>query len=229
MFHLIYNPRWFFGKDIYVDLVSVIVLFMIAFFSYRYYGLSKRKKYAIFSTSFLLMAVSFIFKIVTNFTLYHQKLETKTFGLITYTYSTLQQSDILFQLGFLFHRLLMLFGLYLLYSIYAKPKKGTSFLIFYLIVVSTIFMRSAYFIFHLSSLILLILISLYYIKNYKKSYNNKLLFTSFLTIILSQLLFMFIKFDLTLYIVAEFVQLLAYIVLLITIIRVLKDGKKRKK
>jgi hypothetical protein len=53
------------------------------------------------------------------------------------------------------------------------------------------------------------------------------LFVSFATIALSQLFFMFIRMEEELYVVAEGVQLLGYIILLVGFLMVLYYGKKK--
>jgi hypothetical protein len=231
MIQLVYSPRWFYGKDIIIDVVSIFVLFLIAFFSIKYYKINKKNKnYLLLATSFILMALSFLFKIITNFTIYYRILETRKLGFMTFTYDIVKSSNVLFFAGFLMHRILMLLGLYMLYSIYLKQNKFNIFLIAYLILISTYFSRSAYYIFHLTSLIFLIIITLQYFKNYKttKHKTNKWLAYSFSVITASQIVFVFIKIH-TMYVIAELIQFVGYVGLLITFIKVVKDGKKKRK
>jgi len=232
MIELVYSPKWFYGKDIAIDVVSIFVLSLIAFFSMQYYKLNKRnKKHLFLSISFFLIALSFLFKIATNFTIYYRMLETRHFGFFTLTYSASKSSNVLFFIGFLMYRMLMLLGFYILYSIYIKQNKVNIFLIIYLILISTYFSRSAYYIFHLTAIILLIIVSFKYLKNYRKTKHNtnRWLLYSFVLIAVSQIIFVFIKIHAIFYVIAELIQLLGYIGLLITFIKVLKDGKKKRK
>ena len=152
-------------------------------------------------------------------------------GFATFTYSAIQSSDVLFSVGFLVHRILMLFGLFLLYLLYSKTNKTNIFLIVYLILISTYFSRSAYYVFHLTSLIFLVAITIQYWRNYRsiRHNSNKWLFYSFSLITLSQIIFVFIGITTHFYVVAESIQLLGYITLLIAFIKVLQDGKKKGK
>jgi len=232
MVELIYSPKWFYGKDIIFDIVSIFVLALIAYFSVKYYRINKKNKnYLLFGSSFGLMALSFIFKIITNFTLYYNEIETKQIGLLTFTYHEIEASNILFSTGFFIHRLLMLGGLYILYSIYTKSNKSNIILTLYLILISTYFSSSAYYVFHVTSLIFLMFITLQYWNNYKKirHESNKWLFYSFSLITLSQIIFVFIGVTAHFYVAAESIQLLGYITLLIAFIKVLQDGKKKGK
>jgi len=231
MIQLVYNPHWFYGKDIIIDIVSIFVLFLIAFFSIKFYKLNKRNKnYLFLALSFIFIGCSFIFKIITNFTIYYHILETRRIGFMTFTYNAVNSSHILFFVGFLMYRLLMLFGLYMLYSIYLKQQKSNIFLISYLIIISTYFSSSAYYLFHVTSLFFLVIITYRYLKNYKKNrdFTTKLLAYSFGMITLSQVVFVFVAINTFLYVIAELIQLASYISLLITFIMVLRHGKKKK-
>ncbi len=231
MIQLVYSPHWFYGKDIIIDIVSIFVLFLIAFFSIKFYKLNKRNKnYLFLALSFIFIGCSFIFKIITNFTIYYHVLETRRIGFMTFTYNAVNSSHILFFVGFLIYRLLMLFGLYMLYSIYLKQQKSNIFLISYLIIISTCFSSSAYYLFHVTSLFFLVIITYQYLKNYKKNRDSttKLLAYSFGMITLSQVVFVFVAINTFLYVIAELIQLASYISLLITFIMVLKHGKKKK-
>jgi len=230
MIDLMFSPKWFYGKDIAIDLVAIIILTFIAFYSIRCYRLNKKNKnYLSFAASFLLLALSFLFKILTNFTLYYYSVETRNLGFITVSYNALRSSDILFFIGSIMYRALMLFGLYVLYSVYQKQSSSNIFIIFYLLVISVYFSRSVYFIFHLTSLIFLVFITYSYYQNYVRSRNNftKYLFASFAIITLSEVFAIFVKLNLVLYAVAEIVQLIGYVCLLAVFVMVLKNVKKK--
>ncbi|MFH2028630.1 MAG: hypothetical protein ABIJ08_05800, partial [Nanoarchaeota archaeon] len=181
--------------------------------------------------SFFMISISFLFKILTNFTIYYQILETKQVGLVTMTYQTLRSSDTLFFMCFLAYRLLTLLGLFMLYHIYEKKQSITNLIIVvYLIIMLTYFSHSAYYIFHITSLLFLALITIKYHLMYKKYKvgTTKLLTYSFAVIGISQILFVFIMFNELLYVTAEIVQLIGYSILLLTFITVLRHGKKKK-
>jgi hypothetical protein len=229
MLRLIYSPQWFYGEDIAIDIVAIVVLSLIAFFALKFYKINKNKNYKYIAVSFILLAFSFLFKILTNFSIYFIDNHIKKIGFVTITYQTLQSTDTLFFIGFLAYRLLTLIGLYLLYAVYDEKKsKASTFIIFYLIVISTYFSHGAYYIFHLTSLILLALITSQYARNYKqnKKETTRLLKNSFGLIAVSQILFIFVGLDNHLYVAAEAVQLIGYAALLITFVKVLTHGKK---
>jgi len=232
MIQLVYSPIWFYGKDIAIDIISMLVLFFIAFFSIRYYRISKKNRnYLHLGLSFLLIGASFIFKILTNFTIYYKVPATRTLGFITLTYPVLKYTNLLFFFGFYVHRVLMLIGFYLLYCIYQKKSsKVDKFIVIYLILVLTYFSQWAYYVFHANSLIILMLLIWQYGKNYKKNKSKtaKLLLYSFQIIAVSQVFFIFVSLNDLLYVIAMIIQLIGYIMLLTTFIMVIKYGKKKK-
>ena len=230
MIELIYSPRWFFGKDIVIDIVSIIVLSLISFTAIRFYKINRKKSYLWLFISFLMIALAFIFKIISNFTLHYTREVAQNFGFVVIVYRSFHYSFLPYYVGYLLYRLFMLFGLYALYSIYTKQKKEQIFLISYFLIVLTYFGLSAYFLFHITALILLSLITVRYLQNYRRNptVTGKLLYYSFLIITLSQVVFAFIGLSNYVYVSAELVQLLGYILLLITFIMVLHYGKKKK-
>ena len=231
MLHLVYSPKWFYGEAILIDLVSVFVLALVAFFSLRYYKIKKNENYLYLAISFGILALSFIFKILMNFSMNYNEVETRQVGLMVLTYQTVESSDILFFLGFLLYRILTLVGLYVLYSLYHKQTKQNHFLIVSLLVALAYFSYSSYYVFHTVSFILLILILIQYLTNYvdKKHFSTILMTISFVTIAFSQILFILIGFNPEIYVAAELTQLIGYIGILTTFLTVLKSGYKKNK
>ena len=229
---MIQISQWFYGEDLIIDLVSAFVLLLIALFSLRYYKVErKNKNYIYLAISFLLIAVSFFFKILANFTVYYKFFEVRNIGLLTLTFLHVKTSDILFIFGYLIYRLLHLLGLYILCLIYQKNQsKYNIFLMVFFIMISTYSSESAYYIFHLTALVLLSLITIQYYENYKKNklFNSKMLTNSFAIIGLSQILFIFVQLNKEFYVAAEIIQLVGYLILLTTFVKVLWNAKKKE-
>ena len=94
----------------------------------------------------------------------------------------------------------------------------------------TYFSHSAYYMFHLTSLVLLLLITMEYYSNHFKNkiITSRLVTYSFSIITLSQIVFIFVNLNPLIYVIAECVQLIGYAILLLAFIMVLKYGKKKK-
>ena len=231
MVQVVFSPKWFWGKDIFIDSIALLVLLSIAIFATKYYRIKKSKNYLYLALSFYLIALSFFSKILINFTVYYQVLHTRMIGSIEYTQVILKSSEILSVGGLFFYRLFTLLGLFMLYSIYEKQSKANIILMTYFIIISIFFSKEEYYIFYLTCFIFLGVISNRYYQNYRKNRENTsgMLAASFSVITLSQIFFMFVNFTKHFYVVGEVIQLLGYILLLVTFIMVLKHGREKNK
>ena len=231
MVQVVFSPKWFWGKDIFIDSIAVIVLVLIAIFVTRYYWIKKSRNYLYFAASFYLLALSFLFKILINFTVYYQVLHTQVIGSIQYTQIILRSSEVLAVMGLFFYRVLTLVGLFMLYSIYEKQSKANILLMAYFIITSVLFSKIEYYIFYISSLIFLGIISKRFYQNYRKNKKREtgMLASSFAIITLSQIFFIFVNSSKSSYVAGELIQLIGYAMLLATFILVLKHGREKNK
>lgn len=214
---LIFSPYWFYGIDTFFDIFCLLTTLLISFYSYRVYKFSKKINYKWFSLSLLLISLGFVSKIFTNLTIYFPVLMNVTFGSFTITYSIMRHSDILSILGHLAHRFLMLTGFFGIYWLISKSKEKNKIpLILFLLFATTILSAYAYPAFSMTMIILLSHIVYYYTINYKKNRNRKtaLILWGFILLLLSQILFIFLFLDLSVYVASEIVQSIGYILLL---------------
>lgn len=232
MVQVMVSPEWFLTKDILICVFSMITLLLIALFSLNFYFFRKQenKNYLYFASSFILLALSFLCKILTNATIFYNAIETKKLGFITITYQTVKSSKFLFLAGHFMHYFLLLIGLYILYITLNKKSTMNHLLILYFLLITTIFSNLAYFVFNLTAFILLcfILYQYYIICRENKNKITKLLFTSFSIIAISQAIFMFTKYHTNVYVAAQLVQLVGFLILLTAFILVLKHGKTKQ-
>ncbi|HLC47181.1 MAG TPA: hypothetical protein VJI75_05640 [Candidatus Nanoarchaeia archaeon] len=229
-FDLVYSPHWFYGKDIAIDFVSIIVLLLIAFFSYQCYKTRKTCRNPLWlAVSFFLLALSFAAKILVNFTLYREVLRTESIGPFSMIYETMAASPVLFIAGFFAYRVLTLLGLYMLYSVYSERQSFTTkVLIMFFILMSTHLSYSSYYAFHVTALALLALTTYTYIQKMCECgmKTSLLLAFSYGLITLSQFFFIFIRAQESLYVIGEAVQLVGYLLLAFIFLRALYHGKK---
>lgn len=228
MIRLIYSPAWFYGKDIVIDVISLIVLLFISFFSFRCYKMQKSKNHIFLSLSFFSIALSFLFKILMNFTLYYNVMETSKIGVVSFTYQTMRATDVFFFFGFLLYRLLTLFGLYMLYSLYHRQSMPNFILVSFLMLMLTYYSQAAYYIFYLTCLVLLSLITVSLMSSYRKSRfkMTRMLAWSFGIIGFSQIFFILVYIKVRYYVAGELIQLVGYLLLLASFVMVLRDAKK---
>ncbi len=227
----IYSPAWFFDKDIIIDIVSIVILLLIGYFAWQFHKFNRKKEsHVLLAISFFTLGAAFLFKILTNFILYHPVVQTQQIGPLTFSYLTIHYNNIFQVVGTALYQLLTLAGLYLLYSLYYKKQlKSSIFFMAYFIIILTIFSLEAYYLFHLTAFLFLALLVWKMYTNYRKTKDKagETLLISFSIIALSQILFMFVGLNLLIYVFAELVQLLGYIFLLSAFIMVLRYAKKR--
>lgn len=231
MVKLVYSPQWFYGKDILIDIVSIFVLLLIAFFSIRYYNIKKNRNYLYLTLSFIILAASFLAKILINFNVYYKLIETKELGVISAVYQSMKATHSIFITSFVVYWLSTIFGYYILYSIYQNQSLSNFLFGTYLISVSTYIAYPDYRTFHLTLLVILSLITALHLKRYLKNRHvaTKLLALSFGVMALSQLFFISIDWNINFYVIGELIQLIGYTSLLFTFIMVLKYGRQEDK
>ncbi len=220
------------GTDVYMDIVGVLVLVFVGIFSWKCYKIDtkeKNKKYFYLALAFWVLATGFLFKILTNFTIYYTTLKTQQIGMMLVTYTFVNESNVLFTIGLLVYRILTLLGLYFLFSLYYPAKdKATMFMMVFFILLVGYFLRSAFHIFHLTTFLFLLFITIHYYKNYCKTKDclGKYLLGSFIVLTLSQLFLMLYGIHPLFYSLGEIVQLIGYLGLAVTFFMVRRYGKK---
>lgn len=232
MIPLKYSPGWFNFPSIFIDFFSFLVLLSISLMSLKYYSLSGRnKKYKHISFAFLLICASFFFKLITNLALYYNEfIRTDQPTLITNTLETIRSYNVFTDLTFTLFVFLNLIGLYYLYNVYQERQaKSMIFLITYFIIISTYFSNLNYYVFHVTSFLLLTIISILYFDRYAENGNEhtKIIGYAFGSIALSQVLFIFVSIDRAFFILGEIIQLLGYLLLFLILRRIIDYGKKK--
>jgi hypothetical protein len=226
---LLLGPEWFYSINIWTDIFSIIVLSFIAFFITKAYNITKTKKYLVFMFSFYMIVVGFVLKVISNY-LAHAFNPNVTGPDFVRNYA-LSQGYSWLTVIFMSYELLVLVGFYFLYHVYNQEESvSTIVLVTFLLSISVAFSFFINDVFQLNALALLTLISAQYWTNYHKNGhgNSGLLAASFSLIALSQLAFMMANIHPMYYAIAEAVQLIGYLLLLMTFIMVLIHGKKKK-
>ncbi len=228
---IVFTPDWFLTPDVLIEIFSFIILLLFFYFSVKSYRLSKNKNSLYLGTGFLLIALAELATTLTKVVLYYDTTFTQQVGQMVITYKVVNSVDILYYIGFFFHKLLTLLGLYIIYRLPLEKKSFGDILIgICFILISVIFSQSFYYLFHLTALVLLILIINNYCKIYdkNKAENTKILIIALSMLALSHVIFILSKLNI-LYVIGQIIQLVSYIILLILIIKILKYGSSKKK
>ncbi len=218
------TPDWFQDIDTLFEAVSILVTFLLALTTYRFYKLTDEKKYKWFSVSFFLIMISYIFKIFTNVIVYNEQLGTKVLGEHLYTVQYVHEYYYFEIFGTLAFRFFMLLGLFGLYYIICRCQDRKSIpLILFLLFITTIFSNIQYFAFHLTTALLLGMVVWQYYSLCKQQ-KKKIMHISnpmiaFSVLLLSQLIFGLLFLTPKLYVCAETIQMIGFLLLLYNYIR----------
>ena len=227
---MVFTPDWFLSNDVFINFVSFLVLFLFFLFAYKCYRISGKKNIFYLGIGFLLISLGEFSTVLTKFVLYFDTSITQEIGKVMIESRIVQSVDIFYNFGFFLNRFFVLMGLYIIYKLPSKTRITsdlflTTFLIFSVVLLS----QFLYYFYHLTALILLLLIIKNYYRIYKKDglVNTQILIYAFALLALSHISFMLSKLN-YFYVGAQSIQLVSYIILLALIMRITKNGTKKK-
>lgn len=232
MLQLFFTPTWFNGWDLAFESISLLVALLISAYAWRVYRINKENRYMYFSFAFLLVALGFLFKIFTSGIVYFTPIRDVAAEVLRpVAGQRLEYSGLLYRAGFFMQMLPMLGAWLLIFFISQKSRArlrrfyevSQIALFVYLILLISIVSNFKYFVFYLTSAVLLGLIVLNYYKNYLNTNRNKNSFrvmVSFLLIFLGNIFFIFVFLFKKLYVVGQVSMLLGFLLLLYTYMKV---------
>jgi hypothetical protein len=221
MITLVFSPQWFNGIDILFESLAVIVTLLIGLTAWRYFRFSGFDRYRYMALSFWALSVSFLAKIATNFVMYYKETVKSSIGPALIKYNLVQKSNFFFQAGYDIHRFLMLLSFLGIYWLVSKSHdQEHKWIMIMMLFIITLFSFNTYFVFHITAALLLFFITLRYrVQSKKKHLNHAYLnFSAFIILLISQIIFAFVLLNSVLYVIAEVMQLLGFIIFLINII-----------
>jgi len=226
---IVFTPDWFLGQDVLINLFSFLILGLFFFFSIKNYKLSKNKKLLYLGIGFLLIALAEFSVVLTKFAIFYDTGVTQNIGRMILTSEVVKSVDILYYLSFFFNRLFTLLGLYIIYRLPLEKISGDFVLVVYSIFVISLLSHNLYYLYHFTALIFLALVTRNYLKLYQKNKlpNTGIFIVALSLLGLSQVMFVLSKIS-YMYVSAQMVQLISYITLLILIMRISKNGKKKQ-
>ncbi|MFH1152064.1 MAG: hypothetical protein V1788_02995 [Nanoarchaeota archaeon] len=226
---IVFTPDWFLGQDVMINLFSFLILGLFFFFSVKNYKISKNKRLLYLGIGFLLIALAELSVVLTKFAIFYDTDVTQSIGRIIITYDVVKSLDIIYYISLFFNRFFTLLGLYIIYRLPLKRISGDFILVVYFIIITSLLSHNFYYIYHLTALIFLALVTRNYIKIYRENRlaNTGIFIVALCLLGMSQV--MFILSNLAyIYVMAQAVQLISYITLLILIMRISKNGKKKQ-
>jgi hypothetical protein len=226
MANIFVSPEWFFGYDMALEVIFAVITLLVSFYAWKIYKVTAERNIRLFSLAFLFIALSYITQSILNFVIMEQ-LEEKVCGIIN-----LQSVYLLNLFGIYVHSILFLIGLLLLTYIALKIYSLRTFVLMFLLVFTSLYF-SPYktFMLYLLSTTLLGFIVYYYIANYwnNKKWTTLLVTIAMLILFVGYLHFMFATENPFYYVVGHVLELVAYLLVLINLLIILRAGKKIQK
>jgi hypothetical protein len=216
MIQIRFSPQWFFGYDAAVDIISVIVISLIAFYAYKIFKFTDNKRDKYFALSFFAMALAFVAKLVMNFIIYYPRANEVAYQGVNVIVNYTGQSRMAYVFGFAFYRFLMLLGLLGIYYLVTKEKNRYNIAMTVMLSIMIIlFAGSQYFVFHVFSAIILAGIVYNYLWHFrnKKSTERLMVGWGFAAIFISQLVFILTTIHDYFYVAGQLVQLIGFLFL----------------
>ena len=228
----VFSPKWFYGFDSMIEFIAIIVSVLLVYYSYKCFKLTKENKYLYFSTAFLSITFGFIAKIIATLAIYKPTITRTALGSsIHQTFTSLTPSYIN-ALAFMVHIFFTLLGFMILFLIISRltwKNQRVIALLVYFVFLATWISVIHYQLFYVTSFVLLLLITYSYYNNYReiKSEKAKFVAIAFGILLVSQAFFVFIIYSRTIYVLAELIQLLGFVYLLIPFMLIFKKKPKK--
>lgn len=237
MFRPYYTPTWFNGWDIVFEGIIVLIALLIAAYSWKAYQLNKENRFAYFSLALLLIALGMGLKIITgSITYFGPARDAALETLRPLAGAHLEFTPLLYRTGFFLQMVPVLGALLLIFFISQKPRDrlhkyyelSQIALFVYLILLISVVSNFKYFVFYLTSAVLLGLITLNYYKNFlnRRNANAFRVMAAFLILLFANIFFVFVFLAEQFYVVAEVLLLAGFLVLLYTYYKITRIKTK---
>lgn len=212
-------PNWFQGYDVVFEIIFALITLIVFIYAYKLYRKSEQKHIKLLSISFFLIALSNIVRSIINFFIYLELNEQMC------SMNDIKEVLYLNTLGIYVYMLLMITGLILLVYMSSK-KENSKMLIVTEIVTFIAILTSANSIltYQLISILLLTIISAYFIKNYLAHKNSKtfLIALAFLFLLIGSILLLFHNPSNGLYAIVHIFDFIGYLLIIMNLYLVQK-------
>lgn len=224
-------PNWFSDIDMVFSFISLIVVFVIALYARKIYKTTQTQSSKHFMYAYYVLTLAFFFKVLTSFTYFHPD-NALMIGSAGLSCTTPMVNSGLFVAGLFIFKLLTLAGYYYIIRIIDKNEKITApfeVLIMFFIFTTVVFSMISDFVFQIAALLMALIISWTYLVNYNQKHNKNTrnVMITFFILAISHFIFLFMTMGSLIYVIAQSVQVIAFIYLFITFFRVLSYGKKK--
>lgn len=222
MVFIFHSPKWFYGTTLAIKALGIIIAFLIAYYGYKAYKITEEKRYYYFGIGFIALLVGFI---ITGIALIAHAIAVLFFN---YGALALKLQEIIpfYHLIYLAEILFFLIAYLMFIILYLDiNRKDIIYLLLFLVIAISIPAYSNFTYFHAISICLLGFIICHQVisYNYKKNKNLLMVIIAFSLLSISHLFFLLQQIPTYanfFYVLANLVQLIAFLFLLIMLARV---------
>jgi hypothetical protein len=219
MMSLSFVPNWFLGYGLIFELAFAIITLAVSIYSFKIYKLSDQRQSKIFGTAFLLFSISYFIQFFINLSIISEMSEN-IISVIEF-----QNLISLNSLAIFSHMIFFTLGLVTLaYMVLNLRSKLIYIGLMIISILFILFSGDKINFFYILSSFLLIVISAYYLKNYieKKHSRAILILVAFIFLLIGHVHFIFLVNHEIYYVIGNFLELIAYILILINLLKVLR-------
>lgn len=213
-----------FDYEVVFDLLFAIITLFVSINAFKIYKLSDNKNSLYFGIGFLSLSVSYVIESIINFLIISRVNENICTAL---KLNSVGQFNLL---GMYVHMFFFLLAMIILTYMTMKDKDiKTFFLLLLITVISLIFSTNKIILFYLIASLFLVYLVIHYYRNYLKHKMKKTLLVlfAFVFLLFSHIHFLFSVNHALLYSIGHFFELFAYLFILINLLIIIKNGKKR--
>jgi hypothetical protein len=212
-------PNWFFGYDLVLELAFAVIALIVSMYAFRIYKLSDQYQSKLFGFAFLFFSISYFIQSFLNFSII-SKLNQNICNMMK-----MQDISVFNALGIYAHMFFFIIGLVTLTYMTLGIKSNKTYSLLLIISLASLFfsLNKLYWFYALSSLFLIYVV-IHYIINYleNKQFKTILVLIAFGFLLFGQMHFIFAVDHVKHYILGHFLELVAYILILINLMLVLR-------
>lgn len=212
-------PNWFFGYDIVLELTFAVIALIVSLYAFKVYELSEQYQSKLFGFAFLFFSISYFIQSFLNFAII-SKLNENICNMMK-----MQDINFFNSLGIYIHMFFFIIGLVTLAYMTLGIRNMKVYSLILLVSFASIFfsLNKLYWFYALSSLFLIYIVSHYFINYLKnKQFKTILVLVAFGFLLFGQMHFIFAVDHVRHYITGHFLELVAYVLILINLILVLR-------
>ena len=217
-------PNWFHGYDVSFEIMFAVITLLVSLFSFKIFKLSEQKESKYFAVGFLLISLSYFVWAFLNLRLVSELKEGVR---------VLELKNLLIfsTVSIYVYMILALVGIIVIAYTTLKINNEIAFLLIVIPSIATLFLsNNKTLAFGILSSIMLLFIFVHFYLEFRKDNNLKrgLVMVAFLLLFIGNIEFSFVQNSYVHYVVRHILDLAAYVLVLISLIWVIKNGQKKK-